>query len=55
MLNQFQQERQSRQAQAGSRREEIQRKLQSYRLARSHGTHAVPQPGTARMSMKEEQ
>ena len=55
MLDQFQQERESRQAQAGARREEIQRKLQSYRLARSHGTHAVPPPETVRMSMKEEQ
>ena len=54
MLDQFQQERESRQAQAGERRQEIQRKLQSYRLARSHGTHAVTPPETARISTKEE-
>jgi uncharacterized protein YPO0396 len=54
MLDQFQQERESRQAQAGERREEIQRKLQSYRLARSHGAQPIPPSGTARISMKEE-
>jgi len=55
MLDQFQQERQSRQAQAGSRREEIQRKLHNYRLARSQGAHAAPPPGTVSIITKEEQ
>jgi hypothetical protein len=53
-LDQFRQERESRQTQADDRRQEIQRKLQSYRLARSHGAHAVPPSGTAGKSMKEE-